>query len=179
MMHLPPKWYVHVLPGTVILATVVFALPPASSKDFLNHVSEHLALSVVLLGIFSFTIGFVINALLLNIVKPITDKLGILSTNNPVSQNDWVFLHRIAIPYQIDLIKAGYDNMVLYRSLLFSAILAEIVVLRRAIFDPLWWWTALGMTVVIIALFRQWKTHRHEYQSFLHRFIWELRNRPH
>jgi hypothetical protein len=121
-MQIPTEWYVHILPGIIIIFAF-FIVAKTYRQKLLMLIQQHTVGSAVVLGICAYLVGFSENAILLFAIRPAFTLLGIMDPSLPHATNDWVTFYQLAPQALIDASKTGYQNMLLYRSLFGASLL--------------------------------------------------------
>ena len=116
-MEIPTEWYVHILPGVVILASLI----PLNKLDALEIPPKlrdlNLLGSTVLLGLAGYLTGFAGNAIALEILKPLLNWVHLLDKPQSPKPEEWILLYQLGKFDIIKICQESYQGMILNRSL--------------------------------------------------------------
>ena len=126
-MQIPTEWYVHILPGIVVLFSILIPARRLRGK-FLDLIKEHAVGSAVAVAICAYLVGFSENVIVLFVIRPLLECIGIMDPPLPHSTNEWVTFYQFAPQALIEAIRTGYQNMLLYRSLLGASIVLCVAI---------------------------------------------------
>jgi len=116
-MQIPIEWYTHILPGVIVVISILLVLRPINSVDQLASNIPQTVSASVLWVLASYIVGMVINSAIL------------VFASSTIEAGDWALLFHLN---QADLIKAlqeSYQGMILRRSLSAAFIITFIIAL--------------------------------------------------
>ena len=179
-MQIPPDWYIHILPGMVLMAAVLPLLRSKTRQDVTQLMMDHAAGSVLLITITAFVIGYAANAIAVNTLRPILNWVGCLTRPEAPKSQDWVFLYRVAEPQLMEAFKQLYQELILKRSIFGVFLLLTItcflsIPIRRDYIRSRWI-ISIILLIVTLSLHKAWLTQRADYHTFLNTSLILLRN---
>jgi hypothetical protein len=162
-MNIPLEWYIYVIPGIIILASLFPLLNTECLKILFERFNNDRISYTVILVFLAYVIGFVSNAVAIEFLKPILNKFGWLSVPIGVKFADPIFIH------------VGYQSQILYRLMFgafvlfsFTSIFGIILKVKINNWKPkiIQFIFVIIIIIVTIALYRKWQSHREWYWNF-------------
>jgi hypothetical protein len=165
-MQNPSKWWVHVLPGFVVILGLSIKF---LGVDYLMSLTDSqwsvdIASSAVVVAL-SYIVGYCLNALLKEIVAPILRLLRILPRHNPLTPVTIMRFEQYANPVLVNkLLYESYDLMIFNRSLF-----ASVLILDSCLLTTIWnsKWLIIGTVAVTLALILNWWHQRSGYHAHM------------
>lgn len=174
-MQIPSGWYVHILPGIIILACILPLLDSRNVDALLKRLNDHFVGSAIILGIVAYVVGFAANAVALTILRPVLNNWGWLDKPDTMGPDDWVFLYRAAEAKLLEVLTEGYQNMILYRSIFGAFLLLSLSSLVGIIWrrnnSVVRIVAFVVLVIVTFALYKQWWEHRNSYHDFARKSV--------
>ena len=171
-MQIPTKWYIYVLPGTVVLASLLFLTNLDGVELYLTCIQSNVLGSTILLGFATYLTGFVFNSILVELVRRIIDKVHHIESLKSFDTNFGVYLFQIGRADVIKEYQESYQDMVYLRLLFFSFCFSmffqgiglimfckEECVLRSIVL--------VCFSISTIALGMRWYRHRKDHDNFV------------
>ena len=116
-MEIPTEWYVHIIPGIIILASLIPILKPEHYRTLQKFCESQLLGSAILLGLAGYIIGFVGNIVALEILKPVLNFINLLDKPQSPTPENWALLSNLGKYDLIKVCEESYQGMILNRSL--------------------------------------------------------------
>jgi hypothetical protein len=119
-MQIPTRWYIYLLPGSIFLASLLFLTTLKEIDIYFKSNQPNILGLTIILGFASYITGFVINCILVELVRLILPKKWLGKTPPPIQYQTWIDL---IIKKRVDVIEMHrdiYEKMVLERGLFFS-----------------------------------------------------------
>jgi hypothetical protein len=168
-MQIPTEWYVHIVPGALILVGVLFLLGTKTRKGLSDLMARQAIGSTVAIVVCAYIIGFVENAIILFGIRPLLNHITSVDPPTAHSIAEWTTFHRTASSHIIETLGAGYQNMVFSRSLL-GALIVFLVCLLISLHFPSYrvvkFWIIIFCFVALPCVYCQWRDVRASHLQF-------------
>jgi predicted membrane protein len=93
-MQIPTEWYVHIVPGALILVGVLFLLGTKTRKGLSDLMARQAIGSTVAIVVCAYIIGFVENAIILFGIRPLLNHITSVDPPTAHSIAEWTTFHR-------------------------------------------------------------------------------------
>jgi hypothetical protein len=158
-MQIPEEWYVHIIPGIIILLSLTFLLHSETRKKLSDLLAKQSVTSTLAIAISAYLIGFFENAVILFGIRPVIKQFVTLGGPPAHSMTDWATFHQRAPLHIVDAVASGYQAMVFNRSLLGAILIFLVCVsisLRFSSFRKIKVAVIILTLLVSICMYFQW-----------------------
>lgn len=171
-MHFPSKWWIHMLPGFIVICGFSIQFIGLDCLASLWQQSRIIDIaSSVSIAAASYFVGYTLNALLIEIVAPVLRFLGILDKPQPDDPGMTMRFEQYASPTLVGLLYEGHDLMVFNRSLVASVIIFDCCLLPLLCVSTLHGWLKIGLIFIALlsafALAMTWWRQRKRYHDHM------------